>query len=84
MADTDDLNRMRMARRKNRAESAFLTLPRINKTRNNNLWYAALAAEIVCLGALEVYWARNPTATKTKQNNATLSQQDELPTQQAS
>ena len=55
MADTDDLNRMRMARRKNRGESAFFTLPRINKTRNTNLWYAALAAELVCWGALEVY-----------------------------
>lgn len=34
MADHEDLNRLRMARRKQRGESPFLTLPRINKSRD--------------------------------------------------
>jgi hypothetical protein len=84
MADYEDLNRLRMARRKQRGESPFLTLPRINKSRDQRRKYAKWALDVVPVLGL-VFWPdRKHFGTRSKQtemHDETPLQPVELPAQ---
>jgi len=80
MADYEDLNRLRMARRKQRGESPFLTLPRLNKTRDRRKNYASWA---LVLGI--IFWPDQKhfgtSSKQTEMHDETPLQPVELPAQ---